>query len=210
MTTIADPRDRSPEPEQPDPGSERVSSKRSDEGRFYLGLVALVGLLVFGTLAVIAVLPIVVPGYTSASITSGSMQPKLRPGDVVIAVGDGGSGIKIGTIVVFQDPSRGDLVTHRIVGVNDDGSYITKGDANGVNDAQAVPPEYVRGIGEWVVPYVGLPRVWVATGEWLPLVLTVIATVWVMWFVRYALEAKYDPWLVEEPEPSTESAEIES
>ena len=210
MTTIADPRDRSPDPEQPDPGSERARSKRGDEGRFYLGLVALVGLLVFGTLAVIAVLPMVVPGYTPASITSGSMQPKLRPGDVVIAVGDGGSGIETGTIVVFEDPSRGDLVTHRIVGVNDDGSYVTKGDANGVNDAEAVPPENVRGVGKWVVPYVGLPRVWVATDEWLPLVLTVIATVWVMWFVRYALEAQYDPWLIEESESSAESVGAES
>lgn len=204
MTTTADPRDRSPDPERPDPGGERVQAKRGDEGRFYLGLVALVGLLVFGTLAVIAVLPMVVPGYTSASITSGSMQPKLRPGDVVIAVGNGEAGIKTGTIVVFEDPARSDLVTHRIVGVSDDGSYITKGDANGVNDAQAVPAENVKGVGKWVVPYVGLPRVWVANGEWLPLVLTVIATVWVMWFVRYALETKYDPWLVEEPEPRTE------
>ncbi len=204
MTTIADPRDRSPDPEQPDPGSERVQSKRGDEGRFYLGLVALVALLVFGTLAVIAVLPMVVPGYTSASITSGSMQPKLRPGDVVIAVGNGGAGVKPGIIVVYEDPARGDLVTHRIVGINEDGSYTTKGDANGVNDAQAVPPENVKGVGKWVVPYVGLPRVWVANGEWLPLVLTVIAAVWVMWFVRYALETQYDPWIVEDSEPAAE------
>ncbi len=204
MTTIADPRDRPPDPEQPDPGADRAGSKRGDEGRFYLGLVALVALLVFGTLAFIAVLPIVVPGYTSASITSGSMQPKLRPGDVVIAVGNGGAGIKAGTIVVYEDPARGDLVTHRIVGVNDDGSYTTRGDANGVNDAQAIPPENVRGVGKWVVPYVGLPRVWVANDEWFPLALTVIATVWVMWFVRYALETKYDPWLVDESESQAE------
>ncbi len=208
MTTIADPRDRSPDSEQPDPGGERVRSKRGDEGRFYLGLVALVGLLVFGTLAIIAVLPMVVPGYTSASITSGSMQPKLRPGDVVIAVGNGGVGIKAGTIVVFEDPARGDLVTHRIVGVDADGSYVTKGDANGVNDAQAVPPENVRGRGKWVVPYVGLPRVWAANGEWIPLALTVIATVWVLWFVRYALEAEYDPWLVDGSESSKESTGV--
>lgn len=208
MTTIANPRDRSLDPVQTDPGSERVRTKRGDEGRFYLGLVALVGLLVFGTLAVIAVLPMVVPGYTSASITSGSMQPKLRPGDVVIAVGNGGAGIKIGTIVVFEDPARGDLVTHRIVGVNDNGSYITKGDANGINDAQAVPPGNVRGTGKWVVPYVGLPRVWIAHGEWLLLTLTVIATAWAMWFVRYALETEYDPWLIEESEPSKESTGV--
>ncbi|MEA2009895.1 MAG: ATP-dependent helicase C-terminal domain-containing protein, partial [Actinomycetota bacterium] len=111
--------------------------------------------------------------------------------------------------VTADDPTRGDLVTHRIVGVDESGSYITKGDANGVNDAQAVPPRNVKGVGKWVVPYVGLPAVWVASGDWLPLALTVIATVWVMWFVRYALESKYDPWLTEESESPVDPAEIQ-
>ncbi|MEN8234331.1 MAG: signal peptidase I, partial [Actinomycetota bacterium] len=170
----------------------------------YLGLVALVTLLVFGTLAVIAVLPMVAPGYTSASITSGSMQPKLRSGDVVIAV-DTDKFVEAGTIIVFQDPDRGDLVTHRIVEMNENGTYTTKGDANGVNDARPIPQQNVQGVGKWVVPFVGLPRVWMANGEWLPIAITIVASVLVLWFVRYALEAEYDPWLVEEaadePEP---------
>ena len=208
MTTIEDRRDVSPDPAQPDPGSARVQSDGRYEGRFYLGLVALVALLVFGTLAVIAILPMIVPGYTSASITSGSMQPKLRPGDVVIAVGSGGSGIKTGTIIVFEDPERGDLVTHRIVGVAEDGSYITKGDANGINDPRPVPPAYVKGVGQWVVPYVGLPSVWIAYGDFLPLAITIISTVAALWFVRYALDAKCDPWLIEASEPRTGPLDI--
>lgn len=204
MTVTADPRDDSPDPEQPDPGSARDRSKRSDEGRFYLGLVALVALLVFGTLAIVAVLPMIVPGYTSASITSGSMQPKLRPGDVVIA-SDSEHPIDVGTIIVFEDPDRHDLVTHRIVEKNEDGTYTTKGDANGVNDAHAVPQQNVRGVGTWVVPFVGLPRVWLANGEWLPIAITIVASGFVLWFVRYALEAEYDPWRVEEDETELDS-----
>jgi signal peptidase I len=131
------------------------------------------------------------------------MQPQLRPSDVFIAVGAGGVGVKPGTIVVYEDPTQGDLVTHRIVGVNEDGSYTTRGDANGVTDALPVPPANVKGVGKWVVPYVGLPRVWVANSEWLPLIFTMIAIVWVMWFVRYALETRYDPWFVEGSESQT-------
>ncbi|MEN8115279.1 MAG: signal peptidase I [Actinomycetota bacterium] len=203
MTIVADPRDTFPDPEQPDPGSTRDRSKRSDEGRFYLGLVALIALLVFGTLAVVAVLPMIVPGYTSATITSGSMQPKLRPGDVVIAV-DTDELIDAGTIIVFQDPDRGDLVTHRIVEMNENGTYTTKGDANGVTDARPIPQQNVKGEGKWVVPFVGLPRVWVANGEWMPIAFTIVISVLVLWFVRYALESEYDPWRVEESEEEAE------
>jgi signal peptidase I len=194
MTVIADRRDTSRDPDQPDPGRGRARTKRGDEGRFYLGLVSLVALLVFGTLAVIALIPTIIPGVTSASITSGSMTPKLRPGDVVIAVDHGDTVIADDTIVVFEDPSRGDLVTHRIVGINADGSYVTKGDANGINDVTPVPPENVRGVGRWVVPYVGLPRVWIADGKWFALAMTIVATATVLWFVKYAVETRYDPW----------------
>ena len=70
MTVLADRSDSSQGPGQPDSGSSRARTKRAEEGRFYLGLVGLVAVLVFGTLAVVSVLPIVVPGVTSAAITS--------------------------------------------------------------------------------------------------------------------------------------------
>lgn len=208
MTTAAGQRDASQGPEQPGSGSARVRTKRGDEGRFYLGLVALVAIMVFATLAVIALLPILVPRATSASITSGSMMPKLRPGDVVIAVDQGDTPIAIGTIVVFEDPHAGGLVTHRIVGINPDGTYTTKGDANGVVDPAPVPPANVRGVGRWVVPYVGLPSVWLSEGRWLPLMLTIAATAAAVWFVRYAAEVRYDPW--DEAIPSLQDTHLKA
>ncbi|MGB9359694.1 MAG: signal peptidase I [Acidimicrobiia bacterium] len=194
MTNAAGQRDTSRSPDNTGFGSVRVQAKRGDEGRFYLGLVALVAIMVFATLAVIALLPTLVPRATSASITSGSMMPKLRPGDVVIAVDQGDTPIAIGTIVVFEDPRAGGLVTHRIAGINPDGTYTTKGDANGVVDPAPVPPANVRGVGRWVVPYVGLPSVWLSESRWLPLALTIAAIAGAVWLVRYAVEVRYDPW----------------
>lgn len=194
MTTATGQRDASQCPEQPGSGSARVPAKRGDEGRFYLGLVALVAIMVFATLAIIALFPNLVPRATSASITSDSMMPKLRAGDVVIAVDTGDAPIAIGTILVFEDPRAGGLVTHRIVGINPDGTYVTKGDANGTVDPAPVPPESVRGVGRWVVPYVGLPSVWLSEGRWLPLALTIAAIAGAVWLVRYAVEVRYDPW----------------
>lgn len=194
MTVLADRSDSSQGPGQPDSGSSRARTKRAEEGRFYLGLVGLVAILVFGTLTVVAVLPIVLPGVTSAAITSGSMTPRLRSGDVVVAVSQGDAPIAEGTIVVFEDPVRGDLVTHRIVGVNSDGTYVTKGDANGINDVTPVPPENVRGVGRWVVPYVGLLRVWLAEGQWFFLIVAIAATGVGISAARCATKVECDPW----------------
>lgn len=206
MINVEGQRDASQSPNKPDSGSVRARTARATEGRFYAGLVALVGIMVFGTLAVLALLPVVIPGMTSASVTSGSMMPRLRPGDVVIAVDPGAAPVLIGTIIVFEDPLRGDLVTHRVVGINPDGTYTTKGDANGIVDPAPVPPANVRGVGRWVVPYVGLPSVWAREGSWLPLMLTALAIATAVWFVRYAIEVRYDPWRDAASEGATQPA----
>ena len=191
MAVITDRRDQSPGPMQ-DPGTDRVH--RSGKALFYSGLLAVTALLAFGTMAVMAVLPMVIPGYTSASITSGSMMPTLRIGDVVIAVDHGDDEIAPGTIVVYEDPRKHDLVTHRVVSVNADGSYITKGDVNGVNDPAPIPAANIRGTAQWIVPFVGLLRIWAAQGQWTLLIVTIAATATALWLSRFAFGAQNDPW----------------
>ncbi|MCZ6631084.1 MAG: signal peptidase I, partial [Actinobacteria bacterium] len=173
MAVITDRRDQSPGPTQ-DPGTDRVD--RSGKALFYSGLLAVTALLACGTMAGMAVLPIVIPGYTSASITSGSMMPTLRIGDVVIAVDHGDTEIAPGTIVVYEDPRKHDLVTHRVVSINPDGSYITKGDVNGANDPKPIPAANIRGTAQWIVPFVGLLLIWDAQGQWALLIVTIAAT----------------------------------
>ena len=196
MTVIEDRPGRSPGPTK-DPGIARVH--KSDKALFYSGLLAVTALLAFGTMAVMAVLPIVIPGYTSASITSGSMMPTLRIGDVVIAADHGGTEITPGTIVVYEDPRKHDLVTHRVVSINPDGSYITKGDVNGAPDPRPIPAANIKGKAQWIVPFVGLLRIWASEGQWMPLVLTMAATASALWMSQFAFGARNDPWLKEIP-----------
>jgi signal peptidase len=198
MTVITDRRGESPGPTR-GPGIERV--KKGDAALFYAGLVALTALLVFGTLSVMAVLPMILPGYTSVSITSGSMMPILRIGDVVIAADHGGAVIEPDTIVVYEDPRKHDLVTHRVVEVNPDGSYTTKGDVNGNVDPQPIPAASIRGEAQWIIPIVGLPRVWVAQGRWVLVLLTITGTAATLWLSRFAFDTRYDPWQPDEPSP---------
>ena len=184
MAVITDRPGRSPGPTK-DPGTGRVHG--SGKALFYTGLVAVTALLAFGTMAVMAVLPMIIPGYTSASITSGSMMPTLRIGDVVIAADHGDDDIAPGTIVVYENRDH-DLVTHRVVSINPDGSYITKGDI-GAPDPEPIPTANIRGTAQWIVPFVGLPRVWAAQRQWTPLIVTMAATAAALWLSRFAFNA---------------------
>jgi signal peptidase len=176
-----------------------------DVALFYSGLVAFTALMVFGALAVMAVVPMIIPGYTSASITSGSMMPTLRVGDVVIAVDHNDTKIAPDTVVVYEEPRRHDLVTHRVVSVNPDGSYITKGDANGVNDPAPIPAANIRGKTQWIVPFVGLPRVWATQHRWTLLILTIAVTAMTLWLARFAFDPRHDPW----PKPAQPDVEVD-
>lgn len=83
--------------------------------------------------------------YPMASITSGSMWPTLKEGDLVLIKGvNQKEEIKEGDIVVYQNPKG--FTIHRVVKLNEN-TLITKGDANNVNDS---PVEYNQIIGKIV------------------------------------------------------------
>ncbi|MDH3708162.1 MAG: signal peptidase I, partial [Acidimicrobiia bacterium] len=123
----------------------------------YLYLAALLGGWVLLTILVTPWQPVVV--------TSGSMQPTLRPGDVLLTSEHPIDLLAQQSVITFRsqiDPDE--LITHRVVAVESDG-YITKGDANPTSDTDRVEPEEVEGLGRLVVPVVGLPIVWAQDGN---------------------------------------------
>ena len=77
-----------------------------------------------------------VPGIGSFKlmyVLTGSMSPVIEPGDLIIAMDVDADNLKEGDIITFRAPQN-TLVTHRIIGINEDGSFVTKGDANNVED----------------------------------------------------------------------------
>lgn len=118
----------------------------------------------------------VVPAWTPVVITSGSMAPSIRTGDVVVAADVARSDLDVGAVIVFGDRS-GALTTHRIASVGDDGTYRTKGDANVVEDSAGVAPDHVVGRGRLLVPAVGWPLVWFGQRRWIPLGAWAVASV---------------------------------
>jgi signal peptidase len=117
-------------------------------------------------LLIFALLPLVW-GWRPVVVTSGSMGPTVRTGDVVVAMPYDGQDIGVGTVIVFSQNDK--LVTHRISEVRDDGTFLTAGDANQGQDSSPVAPSQVEGVGRILVPSVGLPIAWVGNNDWYPL-----------------------------------------
>lgn len=136
-----------------------------------LGVLSLFVLGVAAWLVVAALLPGLVPGWRSVVVTSGSMEPSISAGDVVL-VAPTGPGIEVGSVVLFSTPTG--RVTHRIIGVNDDGTFATKGDANPAQDSTALRSDSVVGRARLVVPNAGLPTLWIKQGAWAPLFATAL------------------------------------
>jgi signal peptidase len=101
-------------------------------------------------------------GWRSQVVLTGSMQPRIHPGDLVLAAPAARGQLKPGRIVLFQDPVRpGRTIVHRLVRYDDNGNLVTKGDANPSEDSTPVAPSAVLGMPRLRVPYIGRPVVWI-------------------------------------------------
>lgn len=119
----------------------------------------------------LCVLPSLVGGPRPVLVTSGSMAPAVRAGDVVL-VSEPEGPVAPGSIVTFRADDGPGLVTHRVVSVEADGRYRTRGDANPTDDSTPVPASRVEGAAVYVVPFVGRPAVWWVERSWGPLAVT--------------------------------------
>lgn len=93
-------------------------------------------------------------------VLSGSMEPSISPGDVVIV--DAGASIESGDVITYGRSADSVPTTHRVVGVVD-GGYETKGDANENVDAGVVSRDDVVGQVVLVIPFIGHVILWANT-----------------------------------------------
>lgn len=87
-------------------------------------------------------------GKSILHIVTGSMEPTISVDDYVWAEKLKDEDIKKDDIVAYYSENPkiyGKLVIHRIIQVNDDGTYIAKGDANLVPDEMPVKKEQIVG-----------------------------------------------------------------
>ena len=92
------------------------------------------------------------PWYRIVTIQGGSMAPAIPRGDLIV-VTSAPSKVEPGMILVMT--VGGEVVTHRVVAVNPDGTFVTRGDANRVNDAWDSRQIHVDGLYVATIPWLG-------------------------------------------------------
>jgi signal peptidase len=114
---------------------------------------------------------IVVPsllGMKALTVISGSMEPTIEVGSLVLDERIRPLEARPGDVVSFQDPTRGKrLVTHRVRSIRAEGDtafFVTKGDANNAVERWSVPTAGEIGRVVYHVPKVGYARA-VLTGR---------------------------------------------
>jgi signal peptidase len=123
-------------------------------------MVAVTYLSTYLSLGIWGLLPMVI-GWTPTVVISGSMRPAIDVGDVLFFAPEKVSTIAPGRVVLVDDPAMpGHLLSHRVYKRNDDGTLVTKGDANAGPDSTPVRPEHVRGAARLVIPHVGKVTLW--------------------------------------------------
>lgn len=88
-------------------------------------------------------------GYGAAVVLSGSMEPELSKGDLIVVKETDSFDIK--DVVVYQDGQS--LVVHRIIEINEN-EITTKGDANNTAD-KPIESSLIKGKVVFSVPYAG-------------------------------------------------------
>lgn len=182
--------------ERPELAPELQPTRGWPEVRFWIGTLGVFATsLVFALISVTFLLALIF-GYRPVVVISGSMEPAISVGDVVLYQPQGIDGIGPGSVVVFDDPAAEDgTVIHRVISVDPEtGNLQTKGDMNARADSNEVTAETIEGMGRLLVPYVGLPAAWMQTGRPLLAIAFVGLVVLAAWTGRWGWNTRFDPW----------------
>ena len=130
------------------------------------------------TLLVAATVP-ALWNWSSYVVRSGSMEPALSVGDVVVAKPfTSESHVPVGRVMIFTPPGATEgqeTRVHRVVENLGRNSYTTAGDANRSDDPEPVPAKDFRAQPVLRVPFIALPLIWARAGHvvWLSIVLAI-------------------------------------
>ena len=100
--------------------------------------------------------PITILGYRAYIITSNSMEPIIKKGDVVIVKNTKEEEIKTNDIITFK--KKDEIITHRIIDINktETGTmYTTKGDNNNIEDMERIFYNNIEGKYILTIPILG-------------------------------------------------------
>jgi signal peptidase I len=101
-------------------------------------------------------------GYEKSYIDSWPIKDGFLVGDLPIIQGsDENQNYKVGDVIVYSIPGQSIPIIHRVIKINSDGSYMTKGDHNPtlLPFESSVKPEQVHGKVIFIIPKLGYFKV---------------------------------------------------
>ena len=130
--------------------------------------------------AVALILAVALPlafGARPHTVLTGSMEPSIAAGDVVINARISPLDARIGDVVTFRDPEdQSRLITHRVQRIRRSGShlwFITQGDANNTTERWRIAADGELGRVAYAIPWIGHVAVLAHTPWGLALLLVV-------------------------------------
>ena len=118
-------------------------------------------------------------GYRCFSVASGSMEPTLQIGDLIITKEKSKKDIKVGDIISFKDGDS--TITHRVIKVisqNGEILYQTKGDNNNVSDEKNIKYEDVEGVYVDHIPELGKMYIYIQKS---PVVIFILIIIYIIY-----------------------------
>lgn len=117
-----------------------------------------------GTILLIIIIAICIPltvpkvfGYEVYTVISGSMEPEIPVGSLVLVKGMEASEVQERDVIAYYGGSDSRaIITHRVVENRVlEGEFVTKGDANDAEDMKPIEYENLIGRVEWKIPVLG-------------------------------------------------------
>jgi signal peptidase I len=130
-----------------------VSGARMTVVRLAEWVVVATPILVVALVALILVAPY--SGWRVDTVRSGSMEPGLKVGSVVLTQPVEAKEINVGDVITFRSPTSGEITSRRVSAIEEGSSFRTEGIANGNADPFITPAQSVVGRVWLHVPFVG-------------------------------------------------------
>ena len=137
---------------------ERIATPAQQRNNKINNVIKFIGYALSGILISFSVLS--ASGFMKARIVlTGSMEPVISPGDIVLLAPTPRTQPKLGDIAAytarrFSGESVG-IFTHRIIGGDPINGWIMKGDANLSPDVQKPKAEDMNGVVFFIIPWIG-------------------------------------------------------
>lgn len=129
-------------------------------------------------------------GYRFYGVLTGSMEPNICAGDLVVTKNTAIDNIKIGDVITFTSRESNNTVTHRVdsIAVSNNINLITKGDANNIQDSGFVDSDHLIGKVVKVIP--GFGTILKFLNEHKVIIMSVIIGLILLWTIAIKLLKK--------------------